>query len=103
MMNQNFQHNNHFILIENHQLKNLHVEYFHSNLFFIYHLTFIEESPRSPTFHAQYDPNSSKPKWEIRLPQLLNTTVGPDRQVIHTFSIYIYICYMIAVVVFSFI
>ena len=28
------------------------------------------------------DSNSNKPKWEIRLPQLLNSTVGPDRQVI---------------------
>jgi hypothetical protein len=49
------------------------------------------ESPRSPLFYAQFDSNSTKPKWEIRLPQLLNSTVGPDRQVIlliKTFSTY---------------
>lgn len=27
------------------------------------------------------NPSVIKPKWEIRLPQLLNSTVGPDRQV----------------------
>jgi hypothetical protein len=39
------------------------------------------------------DSNSTKPKWEIRLPQLLNTTVGPDRPVIlsiKNLSVYIY-------------
>ena len=34
-------------------------------------VSLVEPSPRSP-------PPS---KWEIRLPQLLNSTVGPDRQV----------------------
>ena len=52
----------------------------------------VEEPSRSPTFHSQFDSNSNKPKWEIRLPQLLNSTVGPDRQVTlfisHLFSIY---------------
>ncbi|CAF3454505.1 unnamed protein product [Rotaria sp. Silwood1] len=39
-----------------------------------------KENPRSPTFQAQSDSNATKSKWAIRLPELLNTTVGPDRQ-----------------------
>ncbi|CAF1087379.1 unnamed protein product [Adineta steineri] len=39
-----------------------------------------EESPRSPIIPSQANINSLKSKWEIRLPELLNTTVGPDRQ-----------------------
>jgi hypothetical protein len=31
---------------------------------------------------SEFDLNTSKSKWEIRLPELLNGTVGPDRQVI---------------------
>ncbi|UJR38119.1 hypothetical protein I4U23_030798 [Adineta vaga] len=39
-----------------------------------------EETPRSPIILPQAERNVIKPKWEIRLPQLLNSTVGPDRQ-----------------------
>jgi len=30
---------------------------------------------------SETDSNINKSKWEIRLPELLNTMVGPDRQV----------------------
>lgn len=39
------------------------------------------EIPRSPILQLQSSVNVAKSKWEIRLPQLLNSTVGPDRQV----------------------
>lgn len=41
-----------------------------------------DENPRSPIFQRSSDSTSSKPKWDVRLPQLLNSTVGPDRSVI---------------------
>ncbi|CAF1238593.1 unnamed protein product [Rotaria sp. Silwood1] len=34
----------------------------------------------APMYQSQVVSNTSKSKWEIRLPQLLNGTVGPDRQ-----------------------
>ncbi len=55
---------------------------FISIIILIHRLIKLGEQLRSPTFQPQHDSNSTKPKWEIRLPQLLNTTVGPDRQVI---------------------
>ncbi len=55
---------------------------FISIIILIHRLIKLGELLRSPTFQPQHDSNSTKPKWEIRLPQLLNTTVGPDRQVI---------------------
>lgn len=42
---------------------------------------FLEEKAASPPLSPQPKSNPLKPKWEIRLPQLLNGTVGPDRQV----------------------
>jgi hypothetical protein len=77
----NHQQNNHFTSIDNHPLKNLWVKSnFVLNSFD--ELNYLGEQLRSPTFEPKHDSNSTKPKWEIRLPQLLNTTVGPDRQVI---------------------
>ncbi|CAF3295916.1 unnamed protein product [Rotaria socialis] len=40
----------------------------------------LKENPRSPILLPQSDSNPGKSKWAIRLPDLLNTTVGPDRQ-----------------------
>jgi hypothetical protein len=42
----------------------------------------LKERPKSPINQPQLDPYINKSKWEIRLPELLNGTVGPDRQVI---------------------
>jgi hypothetical protein len=42
---------------------------------------FIGERPDSPISELEIDSNINKPKWEIRLPELLNSMVGPDRQV----------------------
>ncbi|CAF1258306.1 unnamed protein product [Rotaria magnacalcarata] len=33
----------------------------------------------SPIYQRPFDLNTAKSRWEIRLPQLLDTTVGPDR------------------------
>ena len=49
----------------------------------------IEQSPRkndenhseSPISEIEPESNRNKSKWEIRLPELLNSMVGPDRQV----------------------
>jgi hypothetical protein len=42
---------------------------------------FIGEIPSSPIHEPELDLNPNKSKWSIRLPELLNSTVGPDRQV----------------------
>ncbi|CAF2640836.1 unnamed protein product [Rotaria sp. Silwood2] len=38
-----------------------------------------KENPRSPTLQPQSDSNATRSKWAVRLPELLNSTVGPDR------------------------
>ena len=39
------------------------------------------QRPPSPIYQFEIDPNTSKSKWQIRPAQLLNSMVGPDRQV----------------------
>ncbi|CAF4400855.1 unnamed protein product, partial [Adineta steineri] len=41
---------------------------------------FIQERSLSPTYQLPIDSNAAKSKWAIRLPELLSSTVGPDRQ-----------------------
>lgn len=64
--------------------------------FYLESQTSIEQSPRksdnedhsihdrrleSPISEIEPESNRNKSKWEIRLPELLNSMVGPDRQV----------------------
>jgi hypothetical protein len=86
-------HKNNFILNHEHQLNNLQVKSIETFIEFL--IYFIVERPDSPISESQIDTNTNKSKWEIRLPELLNSMVGPDRQVnkkktmIHKFDLII--------------
>jgi hypothetical protein len=83
-------HKNHFILNDPYLLHNLLLVKSFFN--YLFNFSSIDGRPDSPISEPEITTNSNKSKWEIRLPELLNSTVGPDRQVnqytyiIHLFS-----------------
>jgi len=72
-------HKNHFILNDQYPLHNLLVKFFQLPIKFLFSL--LDGRPDSPISEPEINSNSNKSKWEIRLPELLNSMVGPDRQV----------------------